>query len=416
MNNNQNLTEAQSPINIPAFDDIYDSQLASDVAHIIETNSFPQKLRSHIIYTIIGVFAGTFFLIIVMTIAGFADKSWLAAIPIFMVIFLASAIDNQYQNIRAVLIIGYFFMNFLGIFPTFKLVDMGMTSAGMYYFCFMMSVFVGIIFFYRRLKAPYQEYLHSSDEKYTNILKKLVKAFDENMTYTPEHGISKQEFMAAQLFYHEGKTYRAYNLVERTQGQPQFKFSHVYLNEGKKKSLKAVQDMEMPIDSIFIIADIEKELQGITVIKPKNVVGSIARDLANKIWKSDDNKTLVDIEHDEFNKHFTVHSDYPLESMEILTPDFMERLMALQRKILPDSLKKGGELNPHSAMLNLSISIQNKKIYLYPNLQEGKRIILPVKIFKVPKSWKQANIRNRLKKDYEYLQKIFEIVTELQLR
>ncbi len=421
MNDNQNLTEIpQTPKKPLPFHRIYNTHLGQEVARITTTKSiFRHQLLKPIMKVSAGVLLLALILFFLITKAGYKNELFIMITPIIMIGALPIIMDKQDMKLRGILIIGFFAVNLMGLLLMSTLNKMGVTYATTLYFSCAVSLFVGVIFFYytyrKRLWEASQKQAENFHKQYANILTKLLKAFDENMTYKPDNGISEQAVIDSQLFYRERKIYESYNLVEH-QGQPQFSFAHIHLQPMEKKSLKDIQDNSIiPIDGIFIIVDIEKELQGITVIKPKNMVSSIAKDLIGKIWKNDDDKTLVDIEHDEFNKHFTVDSDYPLESMEILTPDFVERLMALQKKILP-VFARGGKSQAYSSMVNFSISIQNKKMYIYPNFLKNKRTLTPVKIFASTVSKNAETIRKRLKDDYEYLQKIVEIVKELRIK
>jgi len=400
MNEHQDNSINQILQNVVPFEKLYKTKLNDAINEFtVRRNILVRKSFFQMLLSVAGVIAGTIFLSYGLKMAGYSGSisiMFFTFLSVLLFTFITNKIfkNSMMDTVRAVLVIGYFGLLVAGFILMAK-VQNEHKFFTLYHFSFMFSLFVVGVLFSKSIIKLIERYRKDYREI---ILQKLVNGFDEDIIYTPEIGITEEEYNYAEFPDYKRsnrKNYKfiSHNLIEQYECKPQFKCSTIGVT---------------PLIIIFT----NKELKGTTIIKPNLGQHAITKAITklNMLMEGDD--PLVEIDHPEFNEYFRAHSNYPDETKEILTPDFLNRLVAIQEKLMPESLKSMA--SSYNLGVQFSLSIKNEVIYIFPNFQEGERVIGAATMFKLPNFWRSTNYKKRLEKDYMYLHNIYEIVNELK--
>ncbi len=178
-------------------------------------------------------------------------------------------------------------------------------------------------------------------EKFVNrfkleIIKNLVKFFDESLEYFPNTGVSNTEYHQSELFLTGVDRYFADDLVVGKMDKTHVKFSEIH-TEYKVETINSKGETETSWNTIFrgifFIADFNKNFKGRTLVLPdtaEKLFGSFIGTMFQKMDISRD--PLVKLEDPEFEKLFCVHSSDQVEARYILSPKLMQHIVALQKK------------------------------------------------------------------------------------
>ncbi len=200
---------------------------------------------------------------------------------------------------------------------------------------------VGIFFFiltffmfsrYRKAKRAY-----TGDFK-KQVMGELIQFISLDLTYQPLGCIQQSTFQRSRIFLSSIDRYEGDDLVSGKINHTSFMFSdlnvmrkEVYYEKGQRK-----ERWVRVFKGIFFTADFNKNFQGCTYVLPDRLESWLGR-LGKKLQKLSRSEPLVSLENPEFEKHFVVYGTDQIEARYILTPSFMERIVAL-RKLLNKSL------------------------------------------------------------------------------
>jgi hypothetical protein len=160
----------------------------------------------------------------------------------------------------------------------------------------------------------------------------FIKGLWPQATYSPDKGITRQEFEAGKIFLCEINDYTSLNLISVQQGPPAFRLSNVtaaYYAYGAKSPAKVFQ-------GLFLMADFNKNTRGQTYVLPdkaERLLGKPGQDLQSL---SRCHGELVKTEDPDFEKYFVVYSTDQVEARYILSPAFMRNLSEFRREVNDD--------------------------------------------------------------------------------
>lgn len=178
-----------------------------------------------------------------------------------------------------------------------------------------------MLFVYKHMTSPFK--LRFKKE----IISRIVTFIDRNLTYYAEKKVSVHEFHASQLFegqygygvdYWDGEDY-----VQGILGNTTLKFSEVNAQEeycdgeGRCNHISAFK-------GLFFVFNLNQYFGGTTIVSPSTVLGRLFQKIVEPKFKWND---------PELNYEFTVHSDNLTFAHNVLTNDFMHRLLAFHRQL-----------------------------------------------------------------------------------
>lgn len=172
----------------------------------------------------------------------------------------------------------------------------------------------------------------------------IVKFEDERLQYNPERGLSQTDFDQSKIFVSKYDRYQSEDLMSATIGKTVVRFStvHTQRQERGDRDSDGGSDSEgntlfpkwvTVFQGILFIADFNKQLNGRTVVvtdEAEKKFGSLGTMLQKMNRKRD---PLIKMDDTQFESAFAVYGNDPVEAHYILSPAFMERIMAVKQKV-----------------------------------------------------------------------------------
>jgi hypothetical protein len=209
---------------------------------------------------------------------------------------------------------------------------------------------------YRKQKSVYrQNFKHA-------IIRPIVSFIDEELNYDPDKKASLDAFHTSQLFKHKyGERVEGWageDYVEGTFSQTPMTFSEV-----KALDVRGSGDSTYYVTifrGLFFEFNFNFKFEGVTLVVPyykPNIVG------LGKLWAFGNKKTRAQIPLDdpELAQNFTIYSDNPTMARQVITTDFLRRLLIFRRRI-----KKPVFLSFVDGKLYLAIRFFNKDLFEVP--------------------------------------------------
>ncbi|MBC6110064.1 DUF3137 domain-containing protein [Pedobacter fastidiosus] len=166
-----------------------------------------------------------------------------------------------------------------------------------------------------------------------DVIGSALKNLDQSLTIDPYKGIYEQEFIDAQLFKTDPDRYKTEDLVCGTAGKTGFYFAEVhaeYKTEVQTKNGTRTEWHDI-FKGIIFVADFNKNFNGITIVRPKDIGSSIGAWFSKNLFSFGDND-VVQLENPTFCKEFITYANDQVEARYILTPAMMERILELNRR------------------------------------------------------------------------------------
>lgn len=399
MNHNQHYSTGTGL----SFSELFEAELAPAIQDFLDIRKeFRQKLmsRAGLALLAIGVVTILLYMKWGTSAPGFGAMTLLWFVIIFITFatsFLLPIFWEEYR-FKVGALIGYFLFSWVFFALKGSLVGSGGSMVFSALMCFVLAIPVGLIpyaFFHDKQKALY-EYTYREI-----VVKKLVEGTDENAIYEPDTNFAEDEFFDSDVFgigqFFIGK-YKGHDLVDTKVGDTVFRFFSLYT-----KTIRRNKNM---FQGVFLIGDLNREFEGSTTVTPNLVgrgkFGSIVAQFMGG------NKTFIETDNAEFEKHFKAYSDLPYEAEEILSPNFMERMLGFREKI---SDHIGATIG--MSMYTLRLNVKYQQVYMAFDFSEGKRMISKKRLFGLPKLVRATDFRTLLQKSHEKLEKTMEIMQDL---
>jgi len=198
-------------------------------------------------------------------------------------------------------------------------------GSGVGYFQLLVGVFAFIAF-----AAVSKKY--RSDFK-SKIVQKITAFVDENLEYSPQGFVSKNEFNNSGIFQKYCNSFDGEDHFKGKLEKTEIEFSEIV---GRRVTTtgtgsKRKQHYKIVFKGIFIVADFNKNFSGHTVVLPdtaERMLGKFGQNLQSMSSRGE----LVKLEDPEFEKEFCVYSDNQVEARYILSPSLMQRITEFKRK------------------------------------------------------------------------------------
>lgn len=239
---------------------------------------------------------------------------------------------------------------------------------------------------------------HKKFQLYRDIFKKKVirtalSAIDQSLVIEPEYGIGEKEFIDSQLFARDPHRYSTEDFVSGKAGKTDFYFAEVnaeYKTVTTDNKGRRTETWHEIFKGIIFTADFNKNFQGLTVIRPKDLGSRLGSWIAKAVPVFSNHDQLVELENMEFNDTFITHSTDQIEARYILTPAMMDKLCELNRK----------------CNYTISLSFIGTRIYIAFPLRED---------YFEPPLFKSILRPSFLERDVNLVRFMYDIVRELNL-
>ncbi len=164
----------------------------------------------------------------------------------------------------------------------------------------------------------------------SNIIGRIVKFIDPNLSYTPKGRIEKETFMDSDIFKTRPNRYKGDDYVRGTIGKTPIEFSEIHAQyesgSGKNRSCRTV------FKGLFFIADFNKHFTCKTVVLPdtaESLFGTFGKMF--QAWNLTRNQ-LIKLEDPEFEKLFVVYGTDQIQARYILSTSLMARITDFKKK------------------------------------------------------------------------------------
>lgn len=165
------------------------------------------------------------------------------------------------------------------------------------------------------------------------IVKKITAFVDENLVYSPEGYVPRDEFTNSAIFQKYCNLYNGEDHFKGKLGKTAIEFSEVtgkHVTSSGTGS-KRKEHQSLIFKGIFFVADFNKNFNGHTVVLPdtaERMLGKLGQSLQSMSSRGE----LVKLEDPEFEKEFCVYSSDQVEARYILSPSLMKRIVDFKRK------------------------------------------------------------------------------------
>jgi len=166
-----------------------------------------------------------------------------------------------------------------------------------------------------------------------NIVLKITAFVDENLVYTPDGFVSREEFTNSGIFQKYCNSFTGEDHFKGKIGKTAIEFSEVV---GRHKTTtgtgsKRKEQYTTIFKGVFFVADFNKNFSGYTLVLPdtaEKMLGKFGQNLQAFSSRGE----LIKLEDPEFEKEFCVYSNDQVETRYILSPSLMQRIVEFKRK------------------------------------------------------------------------------------
>lgn len=202
-------------------------------------------------------------------------------------------------------------------------------------------VLVGILPFVITALVVNSKYFGSDRAVYESEYKKRViggmtRAMEPGMAYFPERGLPETWFRAAGLYSGDIDRYSCEDLFEGRIGKTSMWLSEVHAEDRRTRTDSKGRTETYWVTifrGLLVVADFHKHFKSDVIVTPDFAESTFGR-FGRMFQKWGGN--LEEMESPEFEKAFVVRATDPIESRYVLTPDMMERMLALRGRLNND--------------------------------------------------------------------------------
>jgi hypothetical protein len=177
--------------------------------------------------------------------------------------------------------------------------------------------------FYARLTTVYK----------TVVAPEIVRLVDERLSYDRYQGLQSY-YIASDLYPQQIDSYICEDTLSGKLGKTWCAFGEMRTSFTTSYAINGSKQVRTVFQGIFFVAEFNRHLSHETILLPDTLefsLGSLGRGL-QKLNGNQDGK-LIRLENPQFEPYFVVYSTDEQESRYILTPDMMEKILLLNRKL-----------------------------------------------------------------------------------
>lgn len=166
-----------------------------------------------------------------------------------------------------------------------------------------------------------------------NVVAPALKKVNESLSFVPQSGLPKYEFISSELFTTEPDRYKTQDLISGTVEKTSFWFAEVHAEYKTETQTKNGTRTEWHtiFKGIIFVADFNKNFEVSTVVRPKSFGNTVGAWFSKNLF-SFGNSEIVQLENTAFDDQFITYSRNQIEARYILTPAMMERILNLNSK------------------------------------------------------------------------------------
>lgn len=164
-----------------------------------------------------------------------------------------------------------------------------------------------------------------------NIIKPLIHAIDDNLSYNCHHHVTEHLFNRSDLFTSPDRM-NGNDYVRGNVNGTKIEFSDLHA-EKRHKNSKGQENWSTIFKGLFIVAEFNKNFHGKTLILPDTAQNTFGNLIGN--WLQSNNFSrdeLVKMDDNNFEKEFVVYSSDQIEARYILSHALMKKLLLFQDK------------------------------------------------------------------------------------
>jgi len=165
------------------------------------------------------------------------------------------------------------------------------------------------------------------------IVLKIAAFVDENLVYSPEGFVSREEFTNSAIFQKYCNSFTGEDHFKGKIGKTAIEFSEVV---GRHKTTtgtgsKRKEQYTTIFKGVFFVADFNKDFNGYTLVLPDTAEKMFGK-LGQNLQALSSRGELIKLEDPEFEKEFCVYASDQVEARYILSPSLMQRIVEFKRK------------------------------------------------------------------------------------
>lgn len=165
------------------------------------------------------------------------------------------------------------------------------------------------------------------------IVLKIAAFVDENLVYSPEGFVSREEFTNSTIFQQFCNDFNGEDHFKGKIGKTAIEFSEVV---GRHKTTtgtgsKRKEQYTTIFKGVFFVADFNKKFSGYTLVLPDTAEKMLGK-LGQTLQAFSSRGKLIKLEDPEFEKEFCVYANDQVEARYILSPSLMQRIVDFRRK------------------------------------------------------------------------------------
>lgn len=228
-------------------------------------------------------------------------------------------LDKERKQVdRRVLLIGLIAVILIVIIGRFR-------GSATFYFQIVLGVFAAIV-----ISLTSKKYRLNFKNK---IVLRIAAFVDENLIYSPEGFVSREEFSNSAIFQKYCNSFTGEDHFQGKIGKTAIEFSEVV---GRHKTTtgtgsKRKEQYTTIFKGVFFVADFNKNFSGYTLVLPdtaEKMLGKFGQNLQAFSSRGE----LIKLEDPEFEKEFCVYASDQVEARYILSPSLMQRIVEFKRK------------------------------------------------------------------------------------
>ncbi|WP_294963246.1 DUF3137 domain-containing protein [Sulfurimonas sp.] len=164
-----------------------------------------------------------------------------------------------------------------------------------------------------------------------NVIRPLIHAIDEKLTYTCDNHVSEHLFKRSDLFS-EPDRMSGNDYVRGNLDSTKIEFSDLHA-EKKHKDSKGKVSWSTLFRGLFIVAEFNKNFHGKTIVLPDTAQSTFGNLIGNWLQSNNFNREeLVKMDDNNFEREFVVYSSDQIEARYILSHSLMKRLLIFKEK------------------------------------------------------------------------------------
>lgn len=191
---------------------------------------------------------------------------------------------------------------------------------------FVFAYFIAGSFIYKLLTKNY------TGEFKAKIIKPLIHAIDEKLSYFSDTHLPQQHFINSEIFTSHPDRISGNDYVSGKIDGINIEFSDLHA-EKKHKDSKGRESWSTIFQGLFIVSEFNKNFKGKTVILPDSAQSTFGDVIGGWLQSNNFSRSeLVKMDDGTFEKEFVVYSTDQIEARYILSHSLMSKLLTFKQK------------------------------------------------------------------------------------